>query len=77
MSETITVTKPKACKYCEHWLDLWSHKGKCEKAGTLFNSPEDDESGFSAVDPNDPGATVFFTTGPNFYCCHFKEKEGE
>lgn len=73
MSETITATKPKACKYCEHWDEVEEgRKGICDLA--YASKPVDTNSnGFELVAPWCE-TLPSLETGPDFYCCHFKEK---
>lgn len=69
----ITVIKPKGCKNCKHWRKYGGAlTGECTLSCGDAN-PENKPDGFM-VDCT-TGNFPFLRTGPDFYCCHFKEKK--
>lgn len=70
---SITATKPPACKFCEYWEEEVKDRfGHCH-ASYGRRDPDKIPSGFMALDnANAPAALV---TGPEFNCCHFKDKK--
>jgi hypothetical protein len=74
---SITVIKPPACKNCEHW-DPYTEEGQqgtCDLAYATKPAGANAD-GFHVLAPWSE-TLPSLTTGPDFYCCHFKQKEGE
>jgi hypothetical protein len=71
---SITVIKPPACRNCEHWDARIEEKkgGVCDLAPAT-KSIDTNPDGFQVIG----WVQAFLETGPDFYCCHFKQKEGE
>lgn len=66
----ITVIKPKACKYCEHWgpNPATNHNGICQFIVDADIEVSGNEATIEAFAPSG------LVSGPDFYCYHFKEK---
>lgn len=69
---SVTAIKPKACKNCEHWDKIeQGNRGICDLAYAskpVATNPD----GFQVIAWLEMSSPL--ETGPDFYCCHFKEK---
>lgn len=69
---SITVQRPKACKFCEHWGSNpgTNQNGVCQ---SITDADVEIAGNHAKIEAFSPAGLI---TGPDFYCAHFKGKVG-